>query len=510
MSPRTEFFLNLARDAQQLEEVIAPALARGEVCISDRYLYSQLALSGGGRGLELGALAPACELAAQGLWPDLVILVDVEPDLARLRKRLGKSKGERGATGDGSRKGLAGAGLAVRMRETFQALARKEPARWLILENEDEPLHVLEQRLVEMVVARLEGRETPSLRLSSPRRERGAVPETVDEVEEHFFRALDGLEVREPALAVWMLGGIAGFATHQRRLSHVERYPGLTVRSLTGLEDEPAWTLRELLAEVVPQEVVLSLGSSPSPQAMALRERIAVHAPAEVLAGLKRDGSPRAWALREQALRVGRLAEVLSGLAGVDDDAAWEVRELGVRRKLTAAVARSLTGLGTPRADALREELLARERLAVLRSIHGLDTPFARALRMELEDKAPKLVLRSVAGLTSDEAFALRERGAPRTKEAIDSLDGLDDERAWRLREAYVTRWPSTAVSSLMGLAFTARAEALMLRALEAGRGRLPVLRNAYRLLAAAQTRELPLPREPQPARTDDAPQTGL
>jgi hypothetical protein len=224
----------------------------------------------------------------------------------------------------------------------------------------------------------------------------------------------------------------------------------------------------------------------------------------------KGNESPPAWALREQALRAGRMEEVLSGLAGVDDDAAWEVRERGMRRELSAAVARSLTGLGSPRADALREELLARERLAVLRSIHGLDTPFARALRVALEDKAPKLVLRSVAGLTSDEAFALRERGAPRTKEAIDSLDGLDDERAWRLREAYVTRWPSTAVSSLMGLAFTARAEALMLRALEAGRGRLPVLRNAYRLLAAAQTRELPLPREPQPARTDDAPQTGL
>ncbi|MFY0574571.1 dTMP kinase [Cystobacter fuscus] len=104
MSPRTEFFLNLARDAQQLEEVIAPALARGEVCISDRYLYSQLALTGGGRGLELESLRAPCELASRGLWPDLVILVDVEPELARLRKRLGKSKGERALDND-SRKG---------------------------------------------------------------------------------------------------------------------------------------------------------------------------------------------------------------------------------------------------------------------------------------------------------------------------------------------------------------------------------------------------------------------
>ena len=87
MGPRAEFFLNLARDAQQLEEIIAPALGRGDVCITDRYLYSQLALTGGGRGLKEDALLPSCELASQGLWPDLVILVDVDPDLARLRKR---------------------------------------------------------------------------------------------------------------------------------------------------------------------------------------------------------------------------------------------------------------------------------------------------------------------------------------------------------------------------------------------------------------------------------------
>lgn len=164
MGPRAEFFLNLARDAQQLEEVIAPALRRGEVCIADRYLYSQLALTGGGRGVKEEALWPACELASQGLWPDLVILVDVDPDLARLRKRLGKVQSGKSHDAD-SRKGLVGAGLAVRVREAFLAQARRDPARWLILENNDQPLRVLEQRLVDAVVARLEGREQPVQRL---------------------------------------------------------------------------------------------------------------------------------------------------------------------------------------------------------------------------------------------------------------------------------------------------------------------------------------------------------
>lgn len=486
MSARTEFFLNVARDAQQLEEVIAPALSRGEVCISDRYLYSQLALSGGGRGLPLSELEPACALASQGLWPDLVILVDVEPDLARLRKRLGKLKEGRGSDGD-SRKGLAGAGLATRVRESFLAMARKDPARWLIIENNDQPLWVLEQRIVDAVVARLEGREPQVQRIVPASAASASGPVTVDSVEERFFQALDSLEVREPSLAVWMLNSLPGLAAHQRRLAAVERFPGLAVRSLLGLEDEASWALRELLAKVVPVDVAASLGTSLSPRAMALREQLYPLAPGEVVMGLKRNDTPEAWALRERALKERKLAEVLLGLAGVDCDAAWSVRELGVQKKLYAEVARSLTGLSGERVDALREALLPHDRLAVLRSVTGLDSPFANGLREQLADKAMKLVLRSLMGLTTEEAYALRDRGAPLTKEAIDSLDGLDDSRAWQLREAYAERWPATVLSSLKGLPLTERAEALLTRVLSTGPGRLPLLRNAYAVIATAQ-----------------------
>jgi dTMP kinase len=482
MGARTEFFLNLARDAQQLEEVIAPALGRGEVCISDRYLYSQLALSGGGRGLPLEELEPACALASKGIWPELVVLVDVEPDLARLRKRLGKLKDGRSSDSD-SRKGLVGAGLAVRVREAFLSMARKDPARWLIIENNDQPLWVLEQRIVDAVVARLQGRE-PQVQRIVPLSTAAPGPVTVDSVEERFFQALDSLELREPALAVWMLSGLPGLASHQRRLAAVERFPGLAVRSLSGLEDEAAWALRELLARVVPVDVAVSLGTSLAPRAMALREQLYELAPAEVVSGLKRNDSAEAWSLRERALRDRRLADVLLGLAGVDNDMAWSVRELGVQKKLYAEVARSLTGLSGERVDSLREALLPHDRLAVLRSVTGVDSPFANSLREQLAAKALKLVLRSLAGLTTDEAFALRERGAPLTKEAIDSVDGLDDPRAWKLREAHAERWPATVLSSLAGLPLTERAEALISRVLSAAPGRLPLLRNAYSVIA--------------------------
>ncbi|MFL5346338.1 MAG: dTMP kinase [Hyalangium sp.] len=485
MSARTEFFLNVARDAQQLEEIIAPALARGEVCISDRYLYSQLALSGGGRGLPLVELEPACALASHGIWPDLVVLVDVEPDLARLRKRLGKLKEGRGSEGD-SRKGLAGAGLAVRVREAFLAMARKDPARWLIIENNDQPLWVLEQRIVDAVLARLQGRDPEVQRIIPPSPLTASGPVTVDSVEERFVQALDSLEAREPSLAVWMLNGLPGLAAHQRRLAAVERFPGLAVRSLMGLEDEASWSLRELLTKVVPADVAASLGVSQAPRAMALRAQLYSLAPAEVVEGLQGNDSPEAWALREQALRDRHLASVLLGLTGVDGDTAWSVRELGVQQKLYSEVARSLTGLSGARVDALREALLKHDRLGVLRSVTGQDSPFANGLREQLADKALKLVLRSLTGLATDEAHSLRERGAPLTKEAIDSLDGLDDPRAWQLRETYAEHWPATVLSSLKGLPLTERAEALITRILSAAPGRLPLLRNAYAAIFAA------------------------
>ncbi|HVG62608.1 MAG TPA: dTMP kinase [Hyalangium sp.] len=485
MSPRTEFFLNLARDTQQLEEIIVPALSRGEVCISDRYLYSQLALSGGGRGMPLEELESACTLASRGVWPDLVVLVDVEPDLARLRKRLAKLKEGR-RSGTDSRKGLAGAGLAVRVREAFLAMARKDPARWLIIENNDQPLWALEQRIVDAVLARLQGREPQVQRLSPSNTPAMPGPVTVDSVEERFFQALDSLEVREPSLAVWMLGGLPGLAAHQRRLAAVERFPGLAVRSLTRLEDEASWALRELLVKVVPEDVAASLGLSPAPRAMALRHQLYELAASEVVSCLKQNDSPEAWALRERALRDRRLVDVLNGLAGLDSEPAWTLRELGVQKRLYTEVARSLTGLRGERVDALREALLPHDRLTVLRSITGVDSSFASRLREELVDKAQKLVLRSLAGLTTDEAFALRERCAPYTKEAIDSIDELDDPRAWQLRETYAEYWPATVLSSLKGLPLTGRAEALICRVLSGAPGRLPLLRNAYGVIAAA------------------------
>jgi dTMP kinase len=504
MCPQAEVLLNLARDAQQLEEVVKPALARGEVVITDRYVYSQLALGAGGRGLEEAPLAAAAALAAQGVWPDLVVLVDVEPELARLRKRVAKILDGRDGE-EGSRKGLAGAGLQVRVRKHLLAQARRDPARWLVLENEGSSLDELVERIVRTVLARKAARAVgvararPLAGLARRAAPRGApaLRARLDALEGAFLAALGGLAAREPALAAFLLGGIPGPAAHRRRLLHAEAQPALVARGLRGLGDPDSIALRLALRDRVPADVALGLDDDPAPWAMALRAELYERAPAAVLRGLGHNGSTAAWSLREQGLADGHVAEVVAGLAGIDDDAAWDLRDIAQRRGLWGALGRGLRGVAGARADAARERLLVADRLAGLASLAGVDGPVARRAREALLDRAPKKVLRSLAGIDAPYAWELRERAAPFTKEALDSVDGMDAEEAWSLRQRHAELWPATALSSLEHLAATRRGRAFLERVLARCPGRIAVLRNAYAALAKGEL----LP----PARADTA-----
>jgi dTMP kinase len=485
MSPRAEVLLNLARDAQQVEEVVRPALARGELVITDRYLYSHLALGAGGRGLEEAPLRAAATVAAQGVWPDLVVLVDVEPELARLRKRVAKLlAGDSG--GEGSRKNLAGAGLQVRIREHFLAQARADPGRWLVLENEAASLDALVERVVDVALARSASRASGALgrprnvAVSVPRMAPATgLPARLDALEPPFFEALSAMATREAALAVHLLGGVRGREAHRRRLFHADDHCALVARGLKGLRDPDSVALRGALKRTAPAAVLESLGADPSAWAMALRAELYERAPAPAVRGLSRNGAPEAWALRERGLEDGLVADVVEGLAGLDDDTAWDLRDIAVRRGLWAPLARSLAGVPGDRADALRNRIAAADRLAALASVAGLDGPTARRLREALFECAPKKVLRSLTGIDAPYAWALREAAAPSTKEALDSTDGMDADEAWALRERHAARWPSTAISSLEHLAATPRGRAFVERVLAEFPQRIVVLRNA-------------------------------
>lgn len=89
IAPEAELFLYLADRAQHARQVIRPALDRNIPVISDRYADSTIVYQGYGRGLDLEELFRLNELAVGGLWPDLTVLLDVDPaaGLARAKAR---------------------------------------------------------------------------------------------------------------------------------------------------------------------------------------------------------------------------------------------------------------------------------------------------------------------------------------------------------------------------------------------------------------------------------------
>ena len=89
LSPVTEILLYFASRAQNVDEWISPALARGEIVLSDRFTDSSLVYQGGGRNLGPDAVAALERIACRGLKPNLTLLVDVdaESSLARARAR---------------------------------------------------------------------------------------------------------------------------------------------------------------------------------------------------------------------------------------------------------------------------------------------------------------------------------------------------------------------------------------------------------------------------------------
>ena len=81
INPLTEFLLYSASRAQHVDEVIKPALARNRMVICDRFYGASVAYQGYGRGLELDFIYALTKRVTQELEPDLVLFLDIEPEL---------------------------------------------------------------------------------------------------------------------------------------------------------------------------------------------------------------------------------------------------------------------------------------------------------------------------------------------------------------------------------------------------------------------------------------------
>ncbi|HSJ10743.1 MAG TPA: dTMP kinase [Longimicrobiales bacterium] len=107
---RSELLLMLAARAAFVEQVVRPALARGEVVVADRYELSSLAYQGGGRRLGFDAVRAVNAFATGGLRPDLTILLDVPLEEGTARRAQAGADADRiESAGDAFHREVAGA-----------------------------------------------------------------------------------------------------------------------------------------------------------------------------------------------------------------------------------------------------------------------------------------------------------------------------------------------------------------------------------------------------------------
>ncbi|WP_373694919.1 dTMP kinase [Kineococcus terrestris] len=128
LDPRAEALLFAADRAQHVAQVVRPALARGAVVVTDRYVDSSLAYQGAGRALAVDEVERLSAWATAGLLPDLTVVLDVDPATAAARRGRDTSRAGEDRLEAESR------AFHARVREQFLLLARRDPARYLVLD----------------------------------------------------------------------------------------------------------------------------------------------------------------------------------------------------------------------------------------------------------------------------------------------------------------------------------------------------------------------------------------
>ena len=126
VTPRSEALLYAADRAHHVATKIRPALERGEVVLTDRYLDSSVAYQGVGRALDAEEVRAISMFAVENLLPALTILLDLPAEVARARRsqtgqepdRLEREKVE----------------FFEAVRQAYLEMASREPERWLVID----------------------------------------------------------------------------------------------------------------------------------------------------------------------------------------------------------------------------------------------------------------------------------------------------------------------------------------------------------------------------------------
>ena len=125
MDPVTELLLYNAARVQHISEVIGPALARGEIVISDRFSDSTLAYQGYGRGIDRKIIDALDAIATKGMRPDLTLLLDIDVATGLQRNREINKR---------DRLELEDVAFHEKVRAGFLGMAAGEPDRMRIID----------------------------------------------------------------------------------------------------------------------------------------------------------------------------------------------------------------------------------------------------------------------------------------------------------------------------------------------------------------------------------------
>jgi dTMP kinase len=148
LDPLAELLLFCAARAELVAQVVGPAREAGRDVVCDRFSDSSIAYQGAARGLGTERVEEICDLATGGIWPDLTILLRIDP--GRAATRIGRRQADRFEE--------EGIELQRRVAEGYDEIARRHPERIRVVDADGERDAVHAAVLAEIEAVPLRGR----------------------------------------------------------------------------------------------------------------------------------------------------------------------------------------------------------------------------------------------------------------------------------------------------------------------------------------------------------------
>lgn len=146
MAMRCEMLLYMAARAQMMKQIIVPALEAGKVVISDRFVSSTLAYQLGGDGLTADEIRAVGQIAINGRWPDLTLILDMPAEASQARVKGKFERKQATLFGEETKVVKVKDRIELRpieyhrsVRQAFLAQARQWPDRYQVIAADRTP-----------------------------------------------------------------------------------------------------------------------------------------------------------------------------------------------------------------------------------------------------------------------------------------------------------------------------------------------------------------------------------